>query len=73
LDFQRGLSPKSGFSLLFNTVMASGSFGPFTTVILEAFLTETAEYLGQIGSIILLLMAQIFYHSIKLALLLGPC
>lgn len=73
LDFHCGLSPRAGLSLLLATVIASGYLGPLVTMILEAFSTETAEYLGQIGSIILLLIAQIFYHSIKLALLLGPC
>jgi hypothetical protein len=73
LLFQRGLSPNAGVSLLIGTVTISGYWAALSRIILDALSILTAEYLGQIGSIILLLIAQSFYHSIKLDLLLGPC
>jgi hypothetical protein len=72
-DLQRGLVPRALFNLFCSTVTASGYSETFVMMSLEAFSTETAANLGQIGSIILLLIAHSFYHSIKFALFEGPC
>lgn len=72
-DLQRGLVPRALLSLFCSTVTASGYSEALVIISLEAFSRETAANLGQIGSIILLLIAHNFYHSIKLALFEGPC
>jgi len=73
LLFQRGLSPNVGVNLLIRTVTTSGSLETLSRIILDALSSFTAENRGHIGSIILLLIAQSFYHSIRFDLLLGPC
>lgn len=70
---QSGRTPSCLLSLFISTVTASGSADTLRIVKRHAFASDTAEYLGQIGSIIRLFMAHIFYHSIRFALLLGPC
>lgn len=73
LLFHRGLWPSFLFNLFRSTVTHYMLVGPLSMMSFEALSKMTAAYLGQIGSIILLLIAHNFYHYIKLDRLLGPC
>lgn len=72
LPYRTALDPTEGFLGWSGYDFASIYSGPFSMMSLHALLFTMAVYLGAIGSMTSLLIAQILSHSIKFVFLEGP-